>query len=306
VAAAAAPDSRKRRSDAIFRPLQHGTIPDDMAAAAPALAAGAEDLPAQAPAEGGRIMKGRWIVMAAAGLALGAAVPADAFAQGNSAAARERQQARQQAAGGSKAERALSAQDARRAREAAADRNRGAGNRDDDRVRDVERSREQQRADERLRAERERQREWDRQRERDRQRGRDGYGSTQRPGPSFCRDGSGHPVKGRQWCRDKGFGLGNSRAVWERARWEDIILRQPRRRDDGRLGRSVLGGIIGDRALRRFETYGYDNYGRGDVHGHWYDDADAAILELSIGGVPFARLIDSNRNGRVNTVLFRR
>jgi hypothetical protein len=29
-----------------------------------------------------------------------------------------------------------------------------------------------------------------------------------RPGPAFCRSGAGHPVHGRQWCRDKGFGLG--------------------------------------------------------------------------------------------------
>lgn len=27
-------------------------------------------------------------------------------------------------------------------------------------------------------------------------------------GPAFCRNGEGHPVHGRQWCRDKGFGLG--------------------------------------------------------------------------------------------------
>lgn len=28
-------------------------------------------------------------------------------------------------------------------------------------------------------------------------------------GPAFCRSGEGHPVHGRQWCRDKGFGLGD-------------------------------------------------------------------------------------------------
>ena len=28
--------------------------------------------------------------------------------------------------------------------------------------------------------------------------------------PSFCRSGAGHPVHGRSWCLDKGFGLGRS------------------------------------------------------------------------------------------------
>jgi hypothetical protein len=30
-------------------------------------------------------------------------------------------------------------------------------------------------------------------------------------GPKFCRSGAGHPVFGREWCNDKGFGLGNRR-----------------------------------------------------------------------------------------------
>jgi hypothetical protein len=28
--------------------------------------------------------------------------------------------------------------------------------------------------------------------------------------PAFCRSGAGHPVHGRSWCIDKGFGLGRS------------------------------------------------------------------------------------------------
>ena len=27
-------------------------------------------------------------------------------------------------------------------------------------------------------------------------------------GPAFCRSGEGHPVHGRQWCRDKGWDVG--------------------------------------------------------------------------------------------------
>lgn len=47
-------------------------------------------------------------------------------------------------------------------------------------------------------------------------------------GPAFCRSGQGHPVHGRRWCIEKGFGLGPYR---DSRRYED-------RRDDdyGRYG----------------------------------------------------------------------
>lgn len=32
---------------------------------------------------------------------------------------------------------------------------------------------------------------------------------TRGRGPAFCRSGAGHPVFGRQWCIEKGWGLGN-------------------------------------------------------------------------------------------------
>jgi hypothetical protein len=236
-------------------------------------------------------MKARWIMTAAAGAAITLALPGDVLAQGKSAAARDKQQARPAAA------QAVTQRDRDRERE-----RQRVSDRDRERQRQWEREQARQRELDRQR-EMDRRREYERQREWERQRG---YGYDQRPGPSFCRDGSGHPVKGRQWCRDKGFGLGNSRAVWERARWDDVILRQPRRRDQDRIGRGTLGDILGDVVLRRFESYGRDQYGRGDMYGHWYDDADGSILELTIGGVPFARLVDTNRNGRVNTVLLRR
>ncbi|HUH11938.1 MAG TPA: hypothetical protein VMK65_02465, partial [Longimicrobiales bacterium] len=64
-------------------------------------------------------------------------------------------------------------------------------------------------------------------------RGRDRARGQQRAerGPPFCRNGQGHPVHGRRWCQDKGFGQGS---VWERARWEDVIFgdgRGSRQRD---------------------------------------------------------------------------
>ncbi|NIQ55246.1 MAG: hypothetical protein GWN71_18260, partial [Gammaproteobacteria bacterium] len=46
-------------------------------------------------------------------------------------------------------------------------------------------------------------------------------------GPKFCRNGEGHPVHGRRWCAEKGFGRYSD---WRRIGWEDVILRGPRRR----------------------------------------------------------------------------
>ena len=79
-------------------------------------------------------------------------------------------------------------------------------------------------------------------------RGREVATRSQGNGPPFCRSGQGHPVHGRQWCVDKGWGLGGRDVRLDRRRDRDdvIIRRVPRDRDDrgdgGVLGR--LGDII--------------------------------------------------------------
>jgi hypothetical protein len=240
------------------------------------------------------------IMTVAAGLVLGATAPADVSAQGASAAARGKaqgQQARQQAQGQQARQQSASAQQRReaeretlrrqQARQAELDRQREL-----DRRRELDRQRELDR-----RRELDRQRDWDRQ--------RDVYGRQQQRGgsPAFCRSGSGHPVFGRQWCRDKGFALGSER--WDSRRMGDIILRQPRDRDQQRMGRSVLTDVLGDVVFGRFEALGRQ-HGRGEVNGSWLDLGHGRMLQLSVGSVPFAELIDSNRDGRVDRVLVRR
>jgi hypothetical protein len=174
-----------------------------------------------------------------------------------------------------------------------------------DRLR-AERQRQAER--ERLRAEQERQaaaRAWnDRQRPGQQARGQQARGQQ---GPAFCRNGQGHPVHGRQWCQQKGFGLGSER--WDRARWDDIIFGQPRDRrryDDGSvMNRGTLADILGNVVLGRFEAQGRQR-GGGAVTGQWLAGVDGRILQLSVGGQPFAQLVDSRGNGRVDTVLLRR
>ena len=65
-------------------------------------------------------------------------------------------------------------------------------------------------------------------------------------GPAFCRTGAGHPVHGRQWCRDKGYGLGNERAD-RRERDDRYDPRYPGRvGQDGRNDRRDSGRIGGE------------------------------------------------------------
>lgn len=63
--------------------------------------------------------------------------------------------------------------------------------------------------------------------------------------PGFCRSGVGHPVWGRQWCLDKGFGLGAQQNVrWGTTRSvSDIIF--VRRVSSGVISRDALLSLLG-------------------------------------------------------------
>ena len=70
-------------------------------------------------------------------------------------------------------------------------------------------------------------------------------------GPKFCRTGSGHPVFGRRWCLEKGFGLGDRDDVfWDDGRvifWDDgrpVIVRDRRFRSDRSPWEAVIDRIL--------------------------------------------------------------
>lgn len=70
-------------------------------------------------------------------------------------------------------------------------------------------------------------------------------------GPAFCRSGAGHPVFGRRWCLEKGFGLGDRDDVFfEDGRvifWDDdspVIVRDRRFRDDRSFWEATLDRIL--------------------------------------------------------------
>jgi hypothetical protein len=116
--------------------------------------------------------------------------------------------------------------------------------------------------------------------------------------PAFCRSGEGHPVWGREWCLDKGFGLG-SRAgtLWSRGTIDDVIFR---RYDYGtRLDRGGLIGVLGDLVLGRLSlqalTLGYDQ----PLTGMWVaEPRSPRLLRVYSGGYPVAEFVDTDYDNR--------
>jgi hypothetical protein len=122
-------------------------------------------------------------------------------------------------------------------------------------------------------------------------------------GPAFCRNGRGHPVHGRAWCRDKGWDRGG-RVVWQRRTGlGDIILRRTRVRERSRIDRGGLMDILGDVVLRRLLVDARLDR-RDDVYGRWLTPYGRAnVLQIRSGSGPLAELTDMDGDGRVDAVL---
>ena len=122
--------------------------------------------------------------------------------------------------------------------------------------------------------------------------------------PSFCRSGAGHPVWGRQWCLDKGFGLGTQQNVrWGTTRSvSDIIF--GRRVNSGVVPRDMLLNILGpvafDRLALHAVTLGYTD----PLTGVWHSEATGPdVLFVNSGRVPIAEFVDTNRDQRPELML---
>lgn len=128
-------------------------------------------------------------------------------------------------------------------------------------------------------------------------------------GPPFCANGQGHPVHGRQWCRDKGFGLGAGGILnrrWDDRGWDDVILRAPRGTDrrQGALDRGGLIDVLGDVVFGRIVAENTRLGGAEPLTGRWIaGDGGATVLQIRSGSVPVAELTDLNGNGRADAVL---
>lgn len=128
-------------------------------------------------------------------------------------------------------------------------------------------------------------------------------------GPAFCRNGQGHPVHGRQWCYEKGWGLDDGRydPRWERRRWEDIVFRAPRDRRSGVLDELTLIDVLGRVVFGRLQEHGHQLGAHGPIVGRWTGaDTGGRVLQLRAGGLPLAELTDLDGDGRVDLVLVHR
>ena len=124
--------------------------------------------------------------------------------------------------------------------------------------------------------------------------------------PPFCTNGEGHPVHGRQWCIEKGFGLGVSdRNIWSSSRVDDVIFKR-RPEANVTLDRGGLIGVLGDIVLGRLAVQslalGYDE----PLVGRWVQSDEPAspwILKVNSGNVAVAEFVDTDRDNDVD-VLF--
>ena len=122
--------------------------------------------------------------------------------------------------------------------------------------------------------------------------------------PSFCRSGAGHPVFGRDWCLDKGFGLGDYRDLrWGRAvDIGDIIFQ--REIDRGTLARAMLVDVLGDLVFNRLGlhaiTLGYND----PLTGVWLGEPTGPqVLRITSGEVPIAEIYDDDRDRRADALV---
>ena len=121
-------------------------------------------------------------------------------------------------------------------------------------------------------------------------------------GPAFCRSGAGHPVYGRQWCVQKGFGLGRN-VRWDRVRWDDVIFRRPMPRRDYELRRDVLQDVLGSVVFGRLDMRRRQYGINAPLTGYWRVDGGRSVMLVTAGGFPLAELIDHNYDRRVDMVL---
>jgi hypothetical protein len=122
--------------------------------------------------------------------------------------------------------------------------------------------------------------------------------------PAFCRSGAGHPNWGRQWCIDKGFGLGNTNDIrWGRATTVgDIVFGQSL--SVGDLARAALISAIGDLAFNRLALHSVSLGYTEPLTGVWIAEPNGPrVLRVNSGVYPVAELVDSNTDNRADVLV---
>jgi hypothetical protein len=124
--------------------------------------------------------------------------------------------------------------------------------------------------------------------------------------PSFCRSGEGHPVFGREWCIEKGFGLGRSGDLrWGRTPLDDVIFVRPV--TTNRLVADGLLNLVGSTAFDRLALHAITLGLLDPLTGSWLDDPSGPrVLLVNSGSQPVAEIVDRNRDDRAEVLLVTR
>lgn len=124
-------------------------------------------------------------------------------------------------------------------------------------------------------------------------------------GPPFCRSGAGHPQWGREWCIEKGWGLGDDDdGFWSRTRVDDVIF--DRRPDVQRMDRGTLLDVLGDVVLGRLALHALTLGLTEPLSGTWVAEPDAPyVLRINAGDAPVGELVDLDRDNRADVLLVR-
>lgn len=125
--------------------------------------------------------------------------------------------------------------------------------------------------------------------------------------PSFCQSGEGHPNWGRQWCLDKGFGIGvdNSRSG---VRWgrnldanDVVFVREP---TSATLTRAALEAVLGQRAVDRLALHAITLGLVDPLVGTWRaDPAGPRVLLVNSGNYPVAEIVHTDRDLRSDRMI---
>jgi hypothetical protein len=122
--------------------------------------------------------------------------------------------------------------------------------------------------------------------------------------PSFCRSGAGHPVWGREWCLDKGFGLGSYNDYrWGRtSNVGDIVF--PRTGIGSVLGTVALASLLGSDTFNRLALHAVTLGLAEPLTGRWVaQPTGPQVLLVNSGSYPVAELVDTDRDFGVEDLL---
>ncbi|HEX6574325.1 MAG TPA: hypothetical protein VF042_05080 [Gemmatimonadaceae bacterium] len=122
--------------------------------------------------------------------------------------------------------------------------------------------------------------------------------------PAFCRSGAGHPVWGRQWCVDKGFGIGD----YDDYRWGRTTdlgdWRYPQGTYQPTLTSTVLESILGRTAFNRLALHAIELGFLEPLTGRYVTQPnEPQMLFVNSGPYPVAELRDTNRDFRWDDLL---